>query len=664
MGYVSTTLNVILDTELQSLFDSAQSIERGSEVIVDVRFQNTFVSENISDAAVWGLWVYNANVYFNPQGDGLYRALINTSSATPGEYQLRVNATKSWYESQILLITLKLVIPTEVMFEGNYSTTYGGQVGILVSFLDNESHVKLTSWQIQVNTTSTTSLINSTTYFVTIESTDIPMGTCYIRFNCSRSNYKTQIFTLPFTVNLGKLIVEFNASVTWYQNEEVRLRVELRNNFTLSLESGATINLLIFGENHSLIESTPGKYYHDLVLSVTPENYEGTFTIFLNKYQTEVEHITITVLEKAQTVVQLTVDPSIIEGTDLVITALLRFTNGSPAIDLPILFNFHISYSNAPDSDETHVGITNSSGIATTILSVPLAATNITINATFAGTPGITSGGEIKTTTVLPSVIPPNPLLLLGIVAIVSIIIISSVLFLRQRGILQKTISVDAEKIEDLFEDLMNINHLFIIHSVSGLSLFYRSYGVEAFKSDLISGFLNALSHFAEELGETESGYATHNYQGKSISIITCGILRAAFVGDHTISERFKRYSTRVLRSTIEEHQDTIANWNGSMKQIQKIGIEIEQKLGLPLFHVPLMIQESPTNGNRSLNSAFLRISEFSETVHMLTLNRIADKLGKKYIQTTLQLVKLGHLKALVELDFLTGSFDDQTDSD
>ena len=124
-------------------------------------------------------------------------------------------------------------------------------------------------------------------------------------------------------------------------------------------------------------------------------------------------------------------------------------------------------------------------------------------------------------------------------------------------------------------------------------------------------------------------------------------------------TEKFRNYSLRVLSTTKDTHKDLISSWNGSMRKIQKVGIEIEQKLGLPLFHVPLNVEEPPTNGNWGLISTFNRISEFSETVHMLTLKRISDKLGTKYIKPTLQLLKQGHLKALVELDFLTGEFDE-----
>jgi hypothetical protein len=139
---------------------------------------------------------------------------------------------------------------------------------------------------------------------------------------------------------------------------------------------------------------------------------------------------------------------------------------------------------------------------------------------------------------------------------------------------------------------------------------------------------------------------------------VTCGILRAAFVGETPISERYRRYSLKVLSATKDEHENLLSTWNGSMQNVLKVGIEIEQKLGLPLFHVPLIIGDPPSNGDLRLNPMFNRISEYNETVHLLTLKRISDNLGKKFIKPTLQLLKKGNLKAQVELDFLTGEFD------
>jgi hypothetical protein len=256
-----------------------------------------------------------------------------------------------------------------------------------------------------------------------------------------------------------------------------------------------------------------------------------------------------------------------------------------------------------------------------------------------------------------------NPLLLLGIAAAVGIISVTSFVVIRNYREKQKILPIDAQRIEDLFEDILKISHLFIIHAKSGLNLFYRSYGVEPFKPNLVSGFLTALSQFAEELGETEDGYTTHSYQGKSISVVTCGILRAAFVGETPISERYRRYSLRVLSTTKEDYENLLSAWDGSMQNILKVGIEIEQKLGLPLFHVPLIIEDSPSNGDLRLNLVFNRISEYNETVHLLTLKRISDNLGKKFIKPTMELLKKGNLKAQVELDFLTGEFDTPPES-
>lgn len=115
------------------------------------------------------------------------------------------------------------------------------------------------------------------------------------------------------------------------------------------------------------------------------------------------------------------------------------------------------------------------------------------------------------------------------------------------------------------FHDLDLLQHFLIIHKESGGCLFYHSFQEIEIQSDLISGFISAMSSmYGELIGEIEQKtIESLKYQGMTLDAFNGEYTVGILISEGTISTNFKLDD--FLNSFELRYDDYLINWMGRM---------------------------------------------------------------------------------------------------
>ncbi|MFX1278161.1 MAG: hypothetical protein ACFFA3_02020 [Promethearchaeota archaeon] len=171
---------------------------------------------------------------------------------------------------------------------------------------------------------------------------------------------------------------------------------------------------------------------------------------------------------------------------------------------------------------------------------------------------------------------------------LISVASILGVLSLRSYVIMPRKRKKEAELLSKTqrFKDLRNIQAIVIIHKMSGIPLYSRSYSIlERHKKELFSGFIQAITTVGEEFSEKdqkvpESKESTTQYGVEKILeldfkyfyclIADIGDVRAVFILREKASERLKsQVSNLVLALNLKLSQE-LENWDGSLDTFEQ----------------------------------------------------------------------------------------------
>ncbi|MFX1418242.1 MAG: hypothetical protein ACFE9N_04895 [Promethearchaeota archaeon] len=184
-----------------------------------------------------------------------------------------------------------------------------------------------------------------------------------------------------------------------------------------------------------------------------------------------------------------------------------------------------------------------------------------------------------------PPVIPEGPPILLWVILFASIGIgsVFAGLSLRSYVLLPRRRKKEADLLArtQRFKDLKNIQAIVIIHKLSGIPFYSKSYSIlERHKKELFSGFIQAITTIGEEFVEkesietkstkTEATYGVEKMIELDFKQFYCLIadiedIRAVFVLREKSSERLKSQVSHLILALNLKLSKELENWDGSL---------------------------------------------------------------------------------------------------
>ncbi len=183
----------------------------------------------------------------------------------------------------------------------------------------------------------------------------------------------------------------------------------------------------------------------------------------------------------------------------------------------------------------------------------------------------------------------PNYLL---IIALIMAIVISSVLgalSIRSYVYLPRKRKKQSDLLSrtQRYKDMENIQAIVIIHKLSGIPLYSKSYSIlEKQKKELFAGFIQAITTIAGELIGKKSEKAQDDDKIKSDTVeriieldfkyfycLICdrGELRVVLILKNKASERLKEQTVNFSLGLMLQHSEQIENWDGSLDRFERL---------------------------------------------------------------------------------------------
>ncbi|TXT53334.1 MAG: hypothetical protein BAJALOKI2v1_1040012 [Promethearchaeota archaeon] len=159
-----------------------------------------------------------------------------------------------------------------------------------------------------------------------------------------------------------------------------------------------------------------------------------------------------------------------------------------------------------------------------------------------------------------------SPYIVFGVAAV------STYVVLRQRKL--KRLRTIWQKDATILDDLLKISHIMIIHKEAGVVIFDKKVAIEEIDSDLIGGFLQAISSFRREIRkdiEIEKGTQGFemDYYDFKIVITDGEYIRAALILDGQPSESLKERQIAFTKEFENKFGHSLSKFDGEIKKFQ-----------------------------------------------------------------------------------------------
>lgn len=183
------------------------------------------------------------------------------------------------------------------------------------------------------------------------------------------------------------------------------------------------------------------------------------------------------------------------------------------------------------------------------------------------------------------------------------------------------------EKIASKYSDLINLQHILVIHSTTGSCIYQHSFGEATFDPDLISGFLTALSAFEGELKipmpsktpfgekvphkeEASRGFEL-SYANFKILLNVGHLIRTALILSASPSESLRNSLGEFVDKFEVNYKGELIDWRGAMAPFKTTDKLIEQTFETSLLwpHVIESISEERMKALNSLESSLVTLA-------------------------------------------------------
>ncbi|MHA2088456.1 MAG: hypothetical protein ACW972_09280, partial [Promethearchaeota archaeon] len=277
-------------------------------------------------------------------------------------------------------------------------------------------------------------------------------------------------------------------------------------------------------------------------------------------------------------------------GTSIFSVKVLE-PGGSPLQNIEVIFEV-LNANNFTIYETT--AATNDQGIATSSLNFASTGTQYTIRARFAEEGLYTSAeivsGYIKVVSELSLFMEQFyqylPYIIGGLAAVIAFISVRQIRHSKQRRIWAGEAKI--------LDDLLKIAYIMIIDKEGGVSLYDKQISLEGLDSDLISGFLQAISQFRTEIkrkttdGTEGKGFEMDYYDFKIV--ITDGDhVRVALILDGIPSEKLKDSQIAFTEHFERRYETNLKNFQGDITPFRATDDLIEKYFNVT-FVYPLQL--------------------------------------------------------------------------
>ncbi|TKJ23888.1 MAG: hypothetical protein CEE43_01620 [Promethearchaeota archaeon Loki_b32] len=177
------------------------------------------------------------------------------------------------------------------------------------------------------------------------------------------------------------------------------------------------------------------------------------------------------------------------------------------------------------------------------------------------------------------------PYIIIGALAIASYVTVRKVKHGKQR----KFWASEAK----ILDDLVKIAHFMIIHKDVGVSIYNKQISLEGIDSDLISGFLQAISHFRSEIKKDSTAAEGKGFEmdyGDFKIVITDGnYVRVALILDGTPSEKLKENQWLFTEDFERRYGKLLKDFIGDITPFREADDLIEKRFNISLIY-PLQL--------------------------------------------------------------------------
>ncbi len=561
---------------------------------------------------------------------------IDSTTLTPGSYSW---VTLCSMGSQIAVNTTDILVkglPTSILpdagsgvifQDGNWVTQPNPYVNdtskaIRVRVNDTVYGVNLTSITIETPTWSTgqllvinefaTSGLEEKRGYYTIYLNTTGLAASTVGYNLTL-NVTSPIY-LSSWVNVTVRVDEIPSSLgvvqpsfTVWENETLDIGASFEDTFHHNLITGAALSWEIVEDLTKQGTFTQILYVYETSIDTLSKKIAPRiqpYHLRINGTKTDFQNASIevflTVLAKNRTV--LTADfnelhDNILEGTVIGVSATLKYDGNNTAIpNVEVEFVFKL-LSGTTQEEIKKKGLTDANGLASVDFLIPAGVTSISVSANYGGTESIArseanpSGTFViitPTQQLINTLIEYSPYIIAAIGAVIA-------LSLYTRAQNKKKARFWDTRVSKL-NDVLNIQHVLVIHKDSGTAILSQSMGTEKIDPNLISGFLTAMTSFQSEIAVKKKDGQKEGKKGFLLDYADFKILledgeftRTALILEADASDTLKETLIRFIQRYESRYHKELAAWRGNLKELEGGENLIEEVFEISLIypHVP-----------------------------------------------------------------------------
>ena len=258
-------------------------------------------------------------------------------------------------------------------------------------------------------------------------------------------------------------------------------------------------------------------------------------------------------------------------GNDFDITFYVTYFNGSNDVPFQGVEVAVETYIN-DELDRVETDSTDEQGIVLFRMFVPNDAASIYLSVNLPGTIEHTSTSfQITDISIINPSSSPTGINLIELVPIIIIIGIVGSASIGAVGVYKGVIIPKKrrednalEEIKTIFDDAINIEYIVVIYKESGVSIFFKSMGLENVDPDLISGFISAVSSFGAKI-ELQESLTEMKYGEKSLLLSDGKYIRVGIVLSKKGSKLMRTHLKQFVEEFEERYADVLPNWQSSL---------------------------------------------------------------------------------------------------
>ncbi|MFX1572557.1 MAG: hypothetical protein ACFFB0_07400 [Promethearchaeota archaeon] len=558
----------------------------------------------ISNAIVSYNWT-DGTRYFEESAPGFYETLIYTSDlSSHGLYNIVVHSSKIGFLESNFTLEINLGEKTNLqVLESEYNIELHDNSTIKFKFTDFEGGgIDGADVNVSIPNKSLYSVNNTGNGEYNIEFSTLfinEVGIYELSINFSAVAYEPQNYIYQFQItkqsvelfaNLNSQDVSENSVYNTTFNDEIEISARAMSMIDKEYLTEGVITFISGDYRKSLTES--GSYWFNTSILCSPEYFSIGINYIYLEFQDPNYKISTFGFQLLVEQIEISVDPIGFRDT---INAEIGETLNIQIQLLDPKTNISIEDATVSFSWDHGIGTINetSPGIYQTYIKLPNDLEgNFKFNLLI-----ISNSTTYKTTQYSFIVVIekpvgggglPNYLLWIIIGVLVSIVSALGILSLRSYVLLPRRRRKESELMArtQRFKDLKNIQAIVIIHRLSGIPLYSKSYSIlEKHKKELFSGFIQAITTIGEEFSEKEvykQKIAQIKEKTKTESIIEldfkyfhCVIadkedIRAVFILEEKSSVRLKEQISLLMLALNLKLTNEIENWDGSLDEFEK----------------------------------------------------------------------------------------------